>query len=183
MSSPSLCRAGVRRGGFTLIELLVVIAIIAVLIALLLPAVQAAREAARRSSASTTSSNWAWPCTTITTPTARSRMGGYDAGRGGGLHQRLLGAGLPRGDPGLRRAGRRSTPPTTPTSGTPTPTNDTVLGAQIATLWCPSDPEVGRETPSRPDLRLRPSATTAIAGSAGPGSIPPAGPTAAGRAS
>jgi prepilin-type N-terminal cleavage/methylation domain-containing protein len=35
--------------GFTLIELLVVIAIIAVLIALLLPAVQAAREAARRS--------------------------------------------------------------------------------------------------------------------------------------
>jgi prepilin-type N-terminal cleavage/methylation domain-containing protein/prepilin-type processing-associated H-X9-DG protein len=38
-----------RRRGFTLIELLVVIAIIAVLIALLLPAVQAAREAARRS--------------------------------------------------------------------------------------------------------------------------------------
>ena len=37
-----------RRRGFTLIELLVVIAIIAVLIALLLPAVQAAREAARR---------------------------------------------------------------------------------------------------------------------------------------
>ena len=37
------------RLGFTLIELLVVIAIIAVLIALLLPAVQAAREAARRS--------------------------------------------------------------------------------------------------------------------------------------
>jgi prepilin-type N-terminal cleavage/methylation domain-containing protein/prepilin-type processing-associated H-X9-DG protein len=36
------------RRGFTLIELLVVIAIIAVLIALLLPAVQAAREAARR---------------------------------------------------------------------------------------------------------------------------------------
>jgi prepilin-type N-terminal cleavage/methylation domain-containing protein/prepilin-type processing-associated H-X9-DG protein len=37
-----------RPKGFTLIELLVVIAIIAVLIALLLPAVQAAREAARR---------------------------------------------------------------------------------------------------------------------------------------
>jgi prepilin-type N-terminal cleavage/methylation domain-containing protein/prepilin-type processing-associated H-X9-DG protein len=37
-----------RSQGFTLIELLVVIAIIAVLIALLLPAVQAAREAARR---------------------------------------------------------------------------------------------------------------------------------------
>jgi prepilin-type N-terminal cleavage/methylation domain-containing protein/prepilin-type processing-associated H-X9-DG protein len=37
-----------KRNGFTLIELLVVIAIIAVLIALLLPAVQAAREAARR---------------------------------------------------------------------------------------------------------------------------------------
>jgi len=37
-----------KRRGFTLIELLVVIAIIAVLIALLLPAVQAAREAARR---------------------------------------------------------------------------------------------------------------------------------------
>ncbi len=36
------------RRGFTLIELLVVIAIIAILIALLLPAVQAAREAARR---------------------------------------------------------------------------------------------------------------------------------------
>jgi prepilin-type N-terminal cleavage/methylation domain-containing protein/prepilin-type processing-associated H-X9-DG protein len=37
-----------RRNGFTLIELLVVIAIIAVLIALLLPAVQAARAAGRR---------------------------------------------------------------------------------------------------------------------------------------
>jgi prepilin-type N-terminal cleavage/methylation domain-containing protein/prepilin-type processing-associated H-X9-DG protein len=41
-----------NKRGFTLIELLVVIAIIAVLIALLLPAVQAAREAARRAQCS-----------------------------------------------------------------------------------------------------------------------------------
>ena len=53
------------RRGFTMIELLVVIAIIAVLIALLLPAIQMAREAARRANASTISSNWDWPCITM----------------------------------------------------------------------------------------------------------------------
>ena len=61
------------RRGFTLIELLVVIAIIAVLIALLLPAVQAAREAARRMSARTTSSSWAWGCTTTRASPGPSR--------------------------------------------------------------------------------------------------------------
>jgi prepilin-type N-terminal cleavage/methylation domain-containing protein/prepilin-type processing-associated H-X9-DG protein len=150
-----------ERRGFTLIELLVVIAIIAVLIALLLPAVQAAREAARRAQ-----------CTNNLKQLGLA-MANYQSANDGAMpmlfvdaytncgsttcdaqnwsqHARLL--PYIEQQPAFNAAnflvGARWGPGTVsndPASGgTFSVINGTVLGLQVSSFLCPSDPNPGR---------------------------------------
>jgi prepilin-type N-terminal cleavage/methylation domain-containing protein/prepilin-type processing-associated H-X9-DG protein len=132
---------GPRRRGFTLIELLVVIFVIGALIALLLPAVQSAREAARRAQ-----------CVNNLKQLALALHGFHDAN--GALP---LGPLMDYGDgtydpkagifvlllPQLEQQAMYNAVNLTRNDTIfRVPENDTVEGFGLATLWCPSDPDV-----------------------------------------
>jgi prepilin-type N-terminal cleavage/methylation domain-containing protein/prepilin-type processing-associated H-X9-DG protein len=132
-----------HRGGFTLIELLVVISVISVLIALLLPAVQAARESARQIQ-----------CRNNLKQIALGLMNYHDASGGfplGGYYQPTYTR------PDWYTNGNCWLVPVLPYIEQKTlynayniymnwgnMVNSTAYATGIATLFCPSDPEVSR---------------------------------------
>ena len=118
--------------GFTLIELLVVIAIIAVLIALLLPAVQSAREAARRMQCANNIKQLSLAAANYESvngcfPPASLPSNGNDPS--------ILVRMLP-----FYEQGPIWNAFNTVVDNTGDPSNITIAGVGISTLWCPSDP-------------------------------------------
>jgi prepilin-type N-terminal cleavage/methylation domain-containing protein/prepilin-type processing-associated H-X9-DG protein len=153
-----------ERRGFTLIELLVVIAIIAVLIALLLPAVQAAREAARRAQCTNNLKQLGLAMANYlssndgTLPmlfndnyglASDGPLNGFDA-QNWSQHARLL--PYMEQQPAFNAAnfavgarwGPGSVSNDPAAGGTYSVINGTVLGLQVSSFLCPSDPNIGR---------------------------------------
>jgi prepilin-type N-terminal cleavage/methylation domain-containing protein/prepilin-type processing-associated H-X9-DG protein len=134
--------AGRSRSGFTLIELLVVIAIIAVLIALLLPAVQMAREAARRAQCTNNLKQIALAALNYESTNQALPTGNYFYPSYGGPTPFTYGASVFVNmsqyleQIGVYNAYNFS-------RGWEGPTNATIAGIGLSTLWCPSDPGAG----------------------------------------
>lgn len=127
-----------RRPGFTLIELMVVITIICVLISLLLPAVNACREAARRSSCVNNLVQIGlalmnYESTHDTFPPGVVDPTGPIASLPNGYHHNWITQILP----GLAQT--NAFDKVDFRAGVYAPSNATVRGHAIATLFCPSD--------------------------------------------
>lgn len=164
------------RAGFTLIELLIVIAIIAALIGLLLPAVQAARETARRAQCSNHLKQLALAVHGYAEVHGTMPIGGYFAYNSPGTpweRSCLIGLCPYMEQPAVYNAFNSSL------RYYAYPANDTVLAAKIATLFCPSDPEIvaGNShfttfSPPRPSFEV---GLTSYRGISGPWANPPRG--------
>jgi prepilin-type N-terminal cleavage/methylation domain-containing protein/prepilin-type processing-associated H-X9-DG protein len=121
-----------RQRGFTLIELLVVIAIIAVLISLLLPAVQAAREAARRMQCANNLKQLALAAASYESSNGCLPPGALGSnGSDMSIYVRML----PYYEQGPLWNSYNNT-----VDNAGDPSNITLAGVGISTLWCPSDP-------------------------------------------
>ncbi len=134
-----------RARGFTLIELLVVIAIIGVLIALLLPAVQAAREAARRTQCTNNLKQLALASLTYES-THGSLPPGHLSQRRHDLSGWALGPSQNLFIASFLEQGAAYAAYNFDIDAH-APSNVTVAGIGLATLWCPSDPTVSEGLP------------------------------------
>jgi prepilin-type N-terminal cleavage/methylation domain-containing protein/prepilin-type processing-associated H-X9-DG protein len=131
--------------GFTLIELLVVIAIIAVLISLLLPAVQAAREAARRAQCTNNLKQLGLAVQNYLAANSVFPLGSFKKTElltpCGITHEQSFLVGLAPYYEQAQVFNAYNTSLHVYDYG-----NETVHGAAISTLWCPSDPKVSQPT-------------------------------------
>ncbi len=169
-------RSGQRKKAFTLIELLVVIAIIAVLISLLLPAVQSAREAARRAQCTNNLKQLGLAMHNYMDANGAMPMGGYFNDKSPTLpwmHGPLIGLCPFMEQGNIYNAFNASL------RYFQYAENDTVMAFKLATLNCPSDPEISEGNGAYSQFAApRPSykvGLTSYRGIAGPWTNPPRG--------